>query len=151
MFDATAGGGMPCRSQIQPFGSPPFLDADHHGFAIALGRIASLPRKHGQAVIAFVVFWFELPWPERAKLAKVAKPDMTDEEVARLSGVSRCDLIRDDSYKSLKPTEKSKPLPSSDDRVRKPPPPAGSREEAMETARIVGFVGGLGSLIQREE
>jgi hypothetical protein len=96
-------GGMPCRSQIQPFGHPPFLDADHHGFAIALGRIAALPRKHGQAVFAFIVFWFTLPWPERAKLAKVAKPDMTDEEVARLSGVSRRHLIRDDGYQSLKP------------------------------------------------
>lgn len=31
------------------------------------------------------------------------------------------------------------------------PPPAGSREEAVETARIVGYSPGIGSCIIREE
>lgn len=31
------------------------------------------------------------------------------------------------------------------------PPPAGSVEESLETARVVGFPGGLGSTITREE
>ena len=30
------------------------------------------------------------------------------------------------------------------------PPPAGSHEEATDTARVVGYAGGFGSLITRE-
>jgi hypothetical protein len=106
MSNPSLPGGGACRSQICPSeGShqcSPSSTTDDRDFAI--DHLAGLPQAERQAVVAFVVFWFSLNWPTRAKLAKIAKPDLNDDEVARLVGRSRRHLLRDDGYKALKPT-----------------------------------------------
>jgi hypothetical protein len=53
--------------------------------------------------MAFISYWMELPRDRRAALAKAAKPDLTDGEVAKLVGRHPRSLRRWDSYQSLKP------------------------------------------------
>ncbi len=97
----------PDPSCVHPFGgplhSPASTAAEDQAFALALGRLAALPPKQRMAFVGFVNFWLGLPWPTRAKLAKAAKPDATDAEIAGLAGRSRRHLLRDDGYQLLKP------------------------------------------------
>ena len=53
--------------------------------------------------LSFLDFWRDLPREDRAIFAKSVKPDLTDEEVARLSGVNPRTLYRWARYQSFKP------------------------------------------------
>jgi hypothetical protein len=54
-------------------------------------------------LLAFLDFWRELPGEDRAVFARGVKPDLTDEAVARLAGVSRRQLYRWPRYMAFKP------------------------------------------------
>ena len=59
-----------------------------------------------------------------------------------------------ESFVGLENGPKSRPFsPDGRDDLETPllPPPSGSREEAAQTARVVGYEGGLDSCIWREE
>jgi hypothetical protein len=107
MSNASLPGDGARRSQIRPFGgplhSPPSSQADDRAFAIALDRLSGLPHAERQAVVAFLSYWQGLPRERRAMLAKAARPDITDDDVARLIGRSLRQLYRYYGYQSFKP------------------------------------------------
>ena len=96
-------GGVPRRSDLRTHGSLPAPAADDPDFLTALQRLASLPRAERRALAGFIFFWLALPRERRAMLAKAVRPEMTDDEVARMIGRSLRQLYRYDGYQHFKP------------------------------------------------
>jgi DNA-directed RNA polymerase specialized sigma24 family protein len=77
---------------------------DHdHVRALISAALADLPRQDCNALLAFLDFFRDLPREQRALFVKSVKPDITDEEVARIAGVSRRTLYRWQRYQGVKP------------------------------------------------
>lgn len=74
------------------------------GFAVIIEALAAMSAARRNAFLAFFAFWQDLPKERRAIFAKTLNPDLTDEAVARLVGISRRHLLRWDGYKRCKPT-----------------------------------------------
>jgi hypothetical protein len=71
--------------------------------AIITSALADMPQQDRNEILAFLDFWRDLPREERALFAKTVKPDLTDEQIARLAGVSRRTLYRWERYQGFKP------------------------------------------------
>jgi len=78
-------------------------DDDQAFLHLLTAALAELPRQDCFSLLAFLDFWRELPREERALFVKSVKPELTDEEVARLAGVSRRTLYRFGRYQGIKP------------------------------------------------
>ena len=85
--------------------SPAFADpsGDDPALSLIISVLASLLQRDRYEILSFLDFWRVLPREERAIFAKSVKPDLTDEEVARLCGVTPRTLYRWGRYQSFKP------------------------------------------------
>jgi hypothetical protein len=61
-----------------------------------------MSRPDRNAILAFLAFWRELSWEDRAIFASTVKPDLTEDEVATLAAVSRRHLYRGERYQAHK-------------------------------------------------
>jgi hypothetical protein len=86
---------LPAYAAASPPGSNPIL-------TLLATALADLPRRDRNALLSFLDFWRDLPGEERALFAKSVRPGLTDEEVARLCGVSRRTLYRWDRFRRFK-------------------------------------------------
>ena len=64
--------------------------------------LAAMPRKDRHEILALLDFWRDLSRERRAMLAKIANPDLTDQQVSRLVGRTPRQLRRWKVYKRLK-------------------------------------------------
>ena len=71
--------------------------------ALVMAALEAMPRQDRNAVLAFLDFWRDLPRENRALFAKSVRPDLSDEEVARLCGVTRRTVYRWSKYQQFKP------------------------------------------------
>jgi hypothetical protein len=71
--------------------------------ALISAALAELPLPDCNEILAFLDFFRDLPREERALFVKSVKPDLTDEQVARIAGVSRRTLYRFGRYQRVKP------------------------------------------------
>jgi len=72
-------------------------------FPLVIAALEAMPRQDRNAVLAFLDFWRDLPREDRALFAKSVRPDLSDEEVARLCGVTRRTVYRWPRYRDFKP------------------------------------------------
>jgi hypothetical protein len=86
-----------------PFPASADPPGDDPTFAFIVSALAALRQRDRNEILAFIDFWRDLPREERAIFAKSVKPDLTDEEVARLCGVTPRTLYRWGRYQSFKP------------------------------------------------
>jgi hypothetical protein len=78
---------MPHSTRVASFGDmSPGDDAD---FQTAIKVLASRPRRERDAIANFIFWWFGLSKTTRAVLAKIVRPEMTNEAIAKLVGVNR--------------------------------------------------------------
>jgi hypothetical protein len=76
---------------------------DDLALSLITAALAELPRQDRNEILAFLDFWRELHREERALFAKSIKPDLTDEQIARLAGVNRRTVYRWGRYQGIKP------------------------------------------------
>jgi hypothetical protein len=85
---------------------PPFdpdRPEDDPVLSLIVGIVTEWPVRDRNGFLAFFDFWRDLPAEERAIFAKSVKPELTDDDVARLAGVSRRSLYRMERYQAFKP------------------------------------------------
>jgi hypothetical protein len=73
-------------------------------FALIVAILAELPRRERNELLAFLDFWRDLPREDRAVFAKSLRPGLSEEAVARLSGVCTRTLQRWERYQAVRPT-----------------------------------------------
>jgi DNA-binding XRE family transcriptional regulator len=76
---------------------------DDRVLSLIVDILMGWPSRDRNALLAFLDFWRELAAEERAIFAKAVKPDLTEEEVACLAGVSRRTIYRWERYQGFKP------------------------------------------------
>jgi hypothetical protein len=77
--------------------------AEDPAFAVIVAILAELPRRDRNELLAFLDFWRELPREDRAIFARTLRPDLGEDAVARLSGVSPRTLLRWARYQEARP------------------------------------------------
>jgi hypothetical protein len=64
---------------------------DDQVLGLITAALAELPSRDRNEIHAFLDFWRELPSQERALFASSVRPDLTDQQIARLAGdVAEC-------------------------------------------------------------
>src|SRR5262245_47123580 len=86
-----------CQNDFGP-DSPP----DDPVLALIIAILRAMSRPDRNAILAFLAFWRELSWEDRAIFASTVKPDLTEDEVATLAAVSRRHLYRGERYQAHK-------------------------------------------------
>jgi hypothetical protein len=78
-------------------------DQDKELTAAVRRTLASLPRRECEILVSLLDLWHsKLTWRQRALLSKTLKPDLIDQDVALLAGVTRRSLLRCPEYSKLK-------------------------------------------------
>ena len=75
---------------------------DDPAIEVITAALAELPRRDRNEILAFLDFWRELPREDRALFAQSVKPDLDDEQIARLAGVSVRTLYRWERFQNFK-------------------------------------------------
>jgi AraC-like DNA-binding protein len=83
--------------------SAPDPPDDDQALDLITAALAGMPRQDRNEILCFLDFWRELTGEQRALFARSVRPDLTDEQVARLAGVSRRTLYRYQRYQGIKP------------------------------------------------
>jgi hypothetical protein len=78
------------------------LLGDEQALDLITAALAELPPQERNEIVAFLDFWRDLRREERALFAKSVKPDLADEQIARLAGVSVRTLYRLERFQNFK-------------------------------------------------
>jgi hypothetical protein len=91
-------GSMPTTSAAPAARDP----LDDPVLELIMAALAERPQQDRNELLAFLDFFRDLPSEERALFAKSVKPDLTDDQIARIAGRSRRQLYRYERYRGVK-------------------------------------------------